>query len=82
MGKIILEFDSVEELSDAKNAMDGLKWKLALYNLDQNLRSVVKHGQSMVNSGQEASEEEQDLAYKIREAIRDMLISEGLSFED
>ena len=30
MGKIILEFDSVEEQSDARVALDGYKWKNAM----------------------------------------------------
>jgi hypothetical protein len=30
MGKIILEFDSIEESVEAKNALDGSKWKIAI----------------------------------------------------
>jgi len=44
MGKIILEFDSVEESIEAKNALDGTKWKIAMWDLDQKLRTVSKHG--------------------------------------
>jgi hypothetical protein len=28
MGKVTLEFDSVEEAEDIRNALDGYKWKL------------------------------------------------------
>ena len=44
MGKIILEFDSEEESNDARTALDGHKWKSVVWDLDQELRSTVKHG--------------------------------------
>jgi hypothetical protein len=44
MGKIILEFDSIEEKDDARMALDGVKWKVAMWELDQLLRSVTKYG--------------------------------------
>jgi hypothetical protein len=43
MGKVILEFDSVEEQEDIQTALNGYKYKLALWNLDQELRSLTKH---------------------------------------
>lgn len=43
MGKIILEFDSVEEQSDVRSALDGYKWKNAMWELDQLLRSTTKY---------------------------------------
>ena len=49
MGKVILEFDSVEEQDDIKDALDGYKWKLAIRDLDQELRKTTKHGQSVIN---------------------------------
>jgi hypothetical protein len=33
--KITLEFDSIEEQDDARVALDGYKWKLAMWDLDQ-----------------------------------------------
>ena len=49
MGKIILEFDSVEEQDDVRAALDGYKWKLAMWDLDQLLRGTTKHGASMLD---------------------------------
>ena len=40
MGKIILEFDSIEEKDDARMALDGVKWKVAMWELDQLLRKI------------------------------------------
>jgi len=45
MGKIILEFNSEEEGNDARLALDGYKWKIAMWDLDQELRKIVKYGQ-------------------------------------
>ena len=40
--KITLEFDSIEEQDDARVALDGYKWKLAMWDLDQTLRRTTK----------------------------------------
>ena len=82
MGKIIIEFDSVEESQDARVALDAMKWKMAMWDLDQILRSTVKHGVSIANRSKEASGEEMDVADKIREEIRDILNGYGLNLED
>ena len=82
MGKIIIEFDSVEESQDARVALDAMKWKMAMWDLDQILRSTVKHGVSITNRSKEASGEEMNVADKIREEIRDILNGYGLNLED
>ena len=82
MGKIIIEFDSVEESHDARVALDAMKWKMAMWDLDQILRSTVKHGVSITNRSKEASGEEMNVADKIREEIRDILNGYGLNLED
>ena len=79
MGKIILEFDSEEEKNDARLALDGYKWKLAMWELDQLLRSTTKYA---VFEKREATAAEQDMADKVREAIRDILNEHNLNLED
>ncbi len=44
MGKIILEFDSIEEKEDARDALDGPRWKLVVWDIDQKLREITKSG--------------------------------------
>jgi hypothetical protein len=73
MGKVILEFDSIEEQDDARVALDGYKWKLAMWDLDQTLRSTTKHGASMFDKSKEATGVEQDIAQKLRDVIRELL---------
>jgi hypothetical protein len=79
MGKIILEFDSVEEQSDVRTALDGYKWKNAMWELDQLLRGTTKHG---IFNNREATGVEQDMADKIREFIREILDEHNLNLED
>jgi len=79
MGKIILEFDSHEEQSDARTALDGYKWKMAMWELDQLLRSATKYG-SFEN--REATGAEQDMADKVRDSIRDILNEYNLNLDD
>ena len=73
MGKVILEFDSVEEQDDIKSALDGYKWKLAMGDLDQELRKTTKHGQSVIDKTKEATELEYEIAEKYREMILELL---------
>jgi len=82
MAKIILEFDAIEDAQDARTAIDGLKWKSAMWDLDQLLRSTTKHGISLLDSKKEASSEEMDVADKIREEIREILTDYNLNLED
>ena len=82
MGKIIIEFDSIEESHDARVALDAMKWKMAMWDLDQILRSVTKYGVKIDNASQEATSEEIDTAEKIRDELREILTSYGLNLED
>ena len=79
MAKIILEFNSEEEGNDARVALDGYKWKLAMWDLDQKLRSVTKYA---VIENTEATPEEQDMADKVREFIRDILNDYNLNLDE
>jgi len=79
MGKIILEFDSFEEQDDARMALDGIKWKIAMWDLDQLLRSVTKYG---TFDGREATGEEQNMAESLRDSIREVLNRSNLNLDD
>jgi hypothetical protein len=73
MGKIVLEFDSVEEASEARDALNGTKWRLAMWALDQNLRETTKYNVSLWRGSNEATPAEVEIAEKIRDVIRDIL---------
>jgi hypothetical protein len=82
MGKIILEFDSIEESQDARVALDAMKWKMAMWDLDQKLRDTTKYGKSVIHTQSEAPGFEQDIAEKYREMIREVLNNYNLNLED
>ena len=78
MGKIILEFDSIEESEEARTALDAYKWKGAVWDLDQKLREITKYGYV---DKREATDEERNLADKLREKIREILEDYNLNLE-
>jgi len=78
MGKIILEFDSVEERDDARAALDAYEWKGAVWDIDQELRKIVKYGQF---DGKEATIEEVEAADKLRKKLREILEEYNLNLE-
>ena len=78
MGKIILEFDSDEEREDARTALDAYTWKGAVWDLDQKLREITKYGYV----GQvEATEQERELAEKLRTTLREILEEFNLTLD-
>ena len=81
MGKIILEFDSIEESIEARNALDGTKWKIAMWDLDQKLRAMVKHGYAMYGN-RELTDEEHKMAQEIRDELNRILNQATLDLED
>lgn len=74
MGKIILEFDSVEEQDEAKDALNGYKWKLAVWDIDQHLRSELKYNDNI-------KDEVYDALEKVRDEIRDILQGYGIQLD-
>lgn len=83
MGKIILEFDSVEEAVEAQTALDGYKWKMAMWELDQELRATVKYRKPILEREEgEATDAEMDAADKVREKIREILETYSLNLID
>lgn len=71
--KATLHFDDTEELQDA---IDGWKWKLAVHDLDQEMRSVLKHGYW---HNREATDVEIDVTEYWREKLRELVNDENLN---
>ena len=76
MGKVILEFDSVEEQDDINMALNGYKYSVILHQLDNDLRSITKYG---VYRNREATEQEIELAQELRDSIQSYLSEYNLS---
>jgi hypothetical protein len=69
--KAILEFNLPEEANEHKQAIEGGRWELALWELDQDFRSIHKYGDDVVAA---------DFAEKARTKIREHMDSSGLSW--
>jgi hypothetical protein len=74
MGKITLEFDTNEEAEDIRTALDGYKYKLVLWDLDQYLRAEVKYNEKL-------SPEVYEYYDKLREKMRELLFDYNISIE-
>jgi len=70
MGKVIIEFDSVEEQDDINMALNGYKYSVILHQLDNDLRSITKHG---VYKNRDATDQELDLAQDLRDSVQSYL---------
>ena len=79
MSKITIEFDGEDAVDDARTALDGYKWKGAMWDLDQLLRAATKYG---AFEGREATEAERDMADTLRDSIREILQGYSLNLED
>jgi len=76
MGKITIEFDSVEESQDARVALDAMKWKMAMWDLDQWLRAQYKY-----MPDNEYSKEAYEAYEKSREQLYQILNEAGLKLD-
>lgn len=76
--KVTIEFDGDEEKEELQNALDGYKWKGAVWDIDQVLRNVIRRGYI---DNREATTEERDAAEKIRELLRAVLEQWNLILE-
>jgi hypothetical protein len=72
--KVIIEFSDEDAASDAQVALDGWKWKSAIWELDQHLRNEVKYNEKLPSEVGEAYE-------KLRDKIREILSDSNLTME-
>ena len=79
--KLKIECDGAEEEDDFRIALDGHKWKSAMWELDQLLRGTTKYGTSFLLPSGIASEQERALAEAVRESIREILKQYNLNLD-
>ena len=79
--KVTLEFDGEEEHEDLQLALTGYKWKLAMWDLDQELRKTTKYDCSILSSDRSTTEIEREVAEKLREFIRETLSDYNLNLD-
>ena len=74
MAKVTLEFDPTEDREDMESAINGWKWKMLVWDLDQHLRSELKYNDAVTGEAYEALE-------KIRERLHELKTDSGLTLE-
>ena len=81
--KVTLEFDGTEEQEDLQTALDGYKWKSAMWDLDQLLRKTTKYQVSILSNSPKdlATGPEGEIADAIRDAIRRILSEWNLNLD-
>jgi len=79
--KVTIEFDGFEEQEEIQTAIDGGKWKALVWEIDQELRKVVKYNSSLIDTSNPASVDEVEFADKFREFIREIANGYGLVIE-
>jgi hypothetical protein len=77
--KVTIEFDGHEEREDLQAALDGSKWKIAMWNLDQQLRSVIRNEHF---KGRQATSLEIEASEMLREELRRILDYHNLNLEE
>lgn len=70
--KAILEFNLPEDELDLSNAINGNKFKLILWDMDQHLRSIVKYSEN---------EEEVRVAEELRDKLQEYFSQYNISIE-
>jgi len=79
--KVTIEYDGNEEQEEIQVALDGYKWKNAMWELDQELRKTTKHQVSVISFNDNASEQEMEIAEAVRRTIRKILTDYNLNLD-
>ena len=79
--KVTIEYDGNEEQDEIQVALDGHKWKDAMWKLDQELRKTTKHQVSIISFNDNASEQEMEIAEAVRRIIRKILTDYNLNLD-
>ena len=74
MAKVTIEFDSFEDREEMESTLNGAKWKMLVWDLDQHLRSELKYNDAVTGEAYEALE-------KIRERLHELKTDSGLTLE-
>jgi hypothetical protein len=76
MAKAILEFNLPEENGEFTNAVNGVKYLLALWKMDNHLRSELKH------NGESYTEGEYKVLEDLREKLYEVMGENGVSLDE
>ena len=72
--KVILEFNLPEEQPAFDNAVNGGKWSIVAWELDQHLRSQLKHNDKL-------TEKQYDTLQEVRDKLWEIVNEYSLNFD-
>ena len=73
MAKVTIEFDSIEDKEEMEMCLNGMKWYLLAWELDQYLRNRLKH-EVLSEDAYKALDEARDKLHELRS-------EDGLTFD-
>ena len=73
MARVTIEFDSIEDKHEMEMCLNGMKWYLLAWELDQYLRNRLKH-ENLSEDAYKALDEARDKLHELRS-------ENGLSFD-
>ena len=74
MAKVTIEFDSFEDREEMESALNGAKWKMLVWDLDQYLRSELKYNDEITGKVYDALQ-------KVRDHLHELKNESGLTLE-
>jgi hypothetical protein len=74
MAKVTIEFDPFEDREEMESAINGAKWKMLVWDLDQHLRSELKYNDKITGDVYDALE-------RIRKHLHELKNDSGLTLE-
>jgi hypothetical protein len=73
MAKVTIEFDSIEDKDEMEMCLNGMKWYLLAWELDQYLRNRLKY--------ENLSEDAYKVLDETRAKLRELMRENGLTFD-
>jgi len=74
MAKVTIEFDSIEDKDEMEMCLNGSKWYLVAWELDQYFRSRMKYENDI-------SEDTYNAVESARAKLRELMRENGLTFD-
>lgn len=71
--KVTVEFDGTEEKDELRECLDGWKWKMVAWDLDQELRSKLKYS--------ELTEEQYNVYETMRKGLNELISEYNLKLD-
>lgn len=73
--KATLNYNLPDEQEEFQDAINGIKWKAAMWDLDQHLRGLIKNDLGSMDDG------ENQVFRNLRSTLHEIVLGYGLNFD-